>query len=150
LKKPSRVQSLISKEEWEKHLEGLRAISVLASQANEFQYNKNRTEGKTGVIKPDLIPLDQKNKQKVDEKSTNANNPVQIVKLDSPRKSQKSPIDSSINIEASTSKKVQIQNAEEKKPQDKQLLDDPIGLQSNSEKVSKNFLIELLKNIFYK
>lgn len=35
---------------------------MLANQATEFEYNKNRTEGKTGVVKPDLIP--SKNIQK--------------------------------------------------------------------------------------
>lgn len=30
-------------------------MSILATQAIEFEYNKNRTEGKTGIVKPDLI-----------------------------------------------------------------------------------------------
>lgn len=47
-------------EEWSKHLEDLRAISVLANQATEYVYNKNKTEGKTGVIKPDLIPQEKR------------------------------------------------------------------------------------------
>lgn len=45
----------LSNDQWEKHLNGLRSMSILASQAIEFEYNKNRTEGKTGIVKPDLI-----------------------------------------------------------------------------------------------
>ena len=41
--------------QWEKHLTGLKSFGVLAGQATEFEYNKNLTEGKTGLIKPDLI-----------------------------------------------------------------------------------------------
>lgn len=37
-------------------MSGLRNLNILASQASEFEYNKNRTEGKTGRVKPDLIP----------------------------------------------------------------------------------------------
>lgn len=37
-------------------MDGLRELNILASQASEFKYNRNRTEGKTGLVKPDLIP----------------------------------------------------------------------------------------------
>lgn len=52
----SRCEYQLGEEEWLKHLDGLRSLSVLANQATEFEYNKNRTEGKTGIVKPDLIP----------------------------------------------------------------------------------------------
>lgn len=45
----------LSKDQWDKHLNSLRSMSILATQAIEFEYNKNRTEGKTGIVKPDLI-----------------------------------------------------------------------------------------------
>ncbi|XP_037948879.1 biotin--protein ligase isoform X2 [Teleopsis dalmanni] len=50
----------LNAKEWQKHLDDLRALSILANQATEFEYKKNLTEGKTGVIKPDLIPTEQK------------------------------------------------------------------------------------------
>ncbi|BFF89804.1 biotin--protein ligase [Drosophila madeirensis] len=55
LKRQSRTTADQDKEGWKKHLEDLRAVSVLAHQATEFEYQKNRTEGKTGLIKPDLL-----------------------------------------------------------------------------------------------
>lgn len=51
----NRIYQKLNKIQWELHINELKQISVLASQANEFEYNKYRTEGKTGVIKPDLI-----------------------------------------------------------------------------------------------
>ncbi|XP_015037808.2 biotin--protein ligase isoform X4 [Drosophila pseudoobscura] len=54
LKRQSRITAELDKEGWKKHLEDLRAVSVLAHQATEFEYQKNRTEGKTG-LKPDLL-----------------------------------------------------------------------------------------------
>lgn len=52
----NRAMRTLSITEWEKHLNGLQNLGVLAHQAIEFQYHRNRTEGKTGIIKPDLIP----------------------------------------------------------------------------------------------
>ncbi|XP_017098653.2 biotin--protein ligase isoform X1 [Drosophila bipectinata] len=46
LKRQSRVTVELDKEGWKKHLEDLRAVSVLAHQATEFESHKNRTEGK--------------------------------------------------------------------------------------------------------
>lgn len=48
--------SRLSTEQWDKYLAGLCNLNILASQASEYEYNKNRTEGKTGIVKPDLIP----------------------------------------------------------------------------------------------
>lgn len=51
-----RAMRHLNMKEWEKHLTGLRSLSILANQATEYEYNKNRTEGKSGIVKPDLIP----------------------------------------------------------------------------------------------
>lgn len=47
---------VLSPDQWDRHITGLRSFGIFASQAFEFEYNKNRTEGKTGIVKPDLIP----------------------------------------------------------------------------------------------
>lgn len=47
---------VLSPDQWDRHITGLRSFGILASQAFEYEYNKNRTEGKTGIVKPDLIP----------------------------------------------------------------------------------------------
>lgn len=46
---------LWSADDWEKHLDWIKNLSVLANQASEFEYKKNLTEGKTGIVQPDLI-----------------------------------------------------------------------------------------------
>lgn len=45
----------MSPEDWAKHLEAIKNLGVLANQASEFEYKKNLTEGKTGIVQPDLI-----------------------------------------------------------------------------------------------
>lgn len=55
MRKLTRISEHIKPQDWLKHLNELRSLSVLANQATEFVYNKNRTEGKTGLIKSDLI-----------------------------------------------------------------------------------------------
>lgn len=50
-----RSNELLSPVDWEKHLDGIKSLGVLANQACEFEYKKNLTEGKTGIIQPDLI-----------------------------------------------------------------------------------------------
>lgn len=52
----SRSKPFLTEEEWAGHVSGLKALNVLSSQASEFEVKKNRTEGKTGIAKPDLIP----------------------------------------------------------------------------------------------
>lgn len=52
----SRSKKFLTEEEWTNHITGLKALNVLSSQAHEFEFKKNRTEGKTGIAKPDLIP----------------------------------------------------------------------------------------------
>lgn len=49
----SRNKPYLSKAEWTKHIDCLKGLSILAHQASEYEYNKNRTEGKTGIPKPD-------------------------------------------------------------------------------------------------
>ncbi|XP_037897765.1 biotin--protein ligase isoform X2 [Glossina fuscipes] len=60
LRKPTRTISKMQPMEWPKHLEDLKSLSVLANQATEYAYNKHRTEAKTGIIKPDLIPQEKR------------------------------------------------------------------------------------------
>ena len=50
-----RQQSKMTPDQWEKHVEGIKNLGVLANQATEFEYKKNLTEGKTGIVQPDLI-----------------------------------------------------------------------------------------------
>jgi biotin--protein ligase len=50
-----RTSELLSPPEWDRHLDGIKSLGVLANQASEFEYKKNLTEGKTGVVQPDLI-----------------------------------------------------------------------------------------------
>jgi len=50
-----RCSELISIEDWEQHLDDIRVLGVLANQASEFEYKRNLTEGKTGIVQPDLI-----------------------------------------------------------------------------------------------
>uniref|UniRef100_A0A1L8E040 Putative biotin holocarboxylase synthetase/biotin-protein ligase n=1 Tax=Nyssomyia neivai TaxID=330878 RepID=A0A1L8E040_9DIPT len=52
----SRAMRNLSQNQWDKHLTGLRSLAILAQQASEYEYNKNRTEGKSGIVRPDLIP----------------------------------------------------------------------------------------------
>ncbi|XP_054733910.1 biotin--protein ligase [Anastrepha obliqua] len=63
LRKPVRhSEQWLNAEEWERHLEDLRALSVLAFQATEFESQKGRGEGKVTsatTVKPDLIPYEQ-------------------------------------------------------------------------------------------
>lgn len=48
-------RDILSAEDWEKHVERIRKMSMLANQAVEFEFKKNLTEGKTGIVQPDLI-----------------------------------------------------------------------------------------------
>lgn len=47
--------SILSDEDWEKHVERIKKLGLLASQASEYETKKNLTEGKTGIVQPDLI-----------------------------------------------------------------------------------------------
>jgi biotin---protein ligase len=63
---PERPRDLLSPEDWDKHFDGIKSFSVFANQASEFEYKKNLTEGKTGVVQPDLIAsnvVDSKSKE---------------------------------------------------------------------------------------
>lgn len=50
-----RTKVELSVDEWKKYLEAIKNLSVLANQASEFELKKNLTEGKTGIVQPDLI-----------------------------------------------------------------------------------------------
>ncbi|KMZ01630.1 biotin--protein ligase isoform X1 [Drosophila simulans] len=47
LKRQSRISVGLDKDGWRKHMEDLRAVGVLAHQATEFEYQRNRSEGRT-------------------------------------------------------------------------------------------------------
>ncbi|XP_039490165.1 biotin--protein ligase isoform X2 [Drosophila santomea] len=47
LKRQSRISVGLDKDGWKKHMEDLRAVGVLAHQATEFEYQRNRSEGRT-------------------------------------------------------------------------------------------------------
>lgn len=70
----SRNKPNLTKSEWTKHIESLRGLSILANQASEYEYNKNRTEGKTGIVKPDLIP--SKSIENLSVSPKNASTPI--------------------------------------------------------------------------
>lgn len=53
----------------------------MANQATEYVYNKNKTEGKTGVIKPDLIPQEKRAASGAESKKSK----------ESPKKTESSP-----------------------------------------------------------
>lgn len=62
--------------QWEKHINELKKLSIFASQAAEYEYNKNKTEGKTGIVKPDLIQS-----TKVSESHLSANDSANVSDL---------------------------------------------------------------------
>ncbi|XP_020713946.1 biotin--protein ligase isoform X1 [Ceratitis capitata] len=82
MRKPVRHnEKRLSDEEWLRHLEHLRALSVLAHQATEFECQKVRVEGKTvgsAVIKPDLIPSEQKAAGFQEETKPNSSGEVDV------------------------------------------------------------------------
>ncbi|XP_037036293.1 biotin--protein ligase [Bradysia coprophila] len=71
---------------WEKHINDLKKLSIFASQAAEYEYNKNRTEGKTGIAKPDLIQSTRKSELETHLSPNNSPNVSDLVKtVTSPR-----------------------------------------------------------------
>lgn len=72
----SRAMRTLTTVQWEKHMDGLRNFGILAGQAFEYEYNKNRTEGKTGIVKPDLIPSKSVESPKKEKKLTLTNDVV--------------------------------------------------------------------------
>lgn len=75
LRKPVRSMAECKPEEWSKHLDDLKALSVLAHQAIEYSSSKSKSESKdktSSVIKPDLIPQEKRseiNQTKKDKES---------------------------------------------------------------------------------
>lgn len=102
LRKPIRSNERQRPEEWSKHLEDLKSLSVLAHQATEYACSKNKTDSKTGAIKPDLIPQEKRaaesRKLKESPKRTEspkksqadvkANESMELSKKSSPEKSK--------------------------------------------------------------
>lgn len=79
---------MISRVHWEKHINELKKLSIFASQAAEYEYNKNKTEGKTGIVKPDLIESTKKSVSEVHLSPNNSPNVSDLVKtVTSPRTS---------------------------------------------------------------
>lgn len=85
----NRSMRLLSPSQWDKHIVGLRSFGILASQAFEFEYNKNRTEGKTGIVKPDLIPTKNFETTSDSKDSADESSPSKIIKKPSPKVSPK-------------------------------------------------------------
>lgn len=52
----SRKAAMLTSGQWQRHVEHMRELNILASQASEFVYNRMRTEGKTGLSKSDQQP----------------------------------------------------------------------------------------------
>lgn len=73
---------------WEKHINELKKLSIFASQAAEFEYKKNKTEGKTGIVKPDLIPSTKESRSESHLSTNDSPNVSDLVKtVTSPRTS---------------------------------------------------------------
>lgn len=118
--------------QWEKHLNELKKLSIFASQAAEYEYNKNKTEGKTGIVKPDLIPSTKKCNVSESHLTTNfnASNVSDLVKtITSPRTSprtsplkaiselmpeEQTPVDKLLNINEQISSPIQSTSQKDK------------------------------------
>uniref|UniRef100_A0A1I8QBH0 BPL/LPL catalytic domain-containing protein n=1 Tax=Stomoxys calcitrans TaxID=35570 RepID=A0A1I8QBH0_STOCA len=77
LRKPVRSAEECLPEDWAKHLEDLRALSVLANQAIEYTSSKSRNEPKatTGAIKPDLIPQEKRSEIEIKKEKESPKKP---------------------------------------------------------------------------
>lgn len=104
LRKPVRHSELdLSLEDWQRHLEHLRSLSVLAHQATEFESKKSRAEGKTtgdAVVKPDLIPYEQQ----ANFKSSSSQESEAVVTTSNAEKSSKSSTGSKTPLNVTPSK----------------------------------------------
>lgn len=93
LRKPARSMEECNREEWPKHLDDLRAVSVLANQAIEYSSNKNKTESKSpaasSAIKPDLIPQEKRSESSVKKDSPKKPQAQDTKKLEHGEKSKK-------------------------------------------------------------
>uniref|UniRef100_A0A336MRZ2 CSON000373 protein n=1 Tax=Culicoides sonorensis TaxID=179676 RepID=A0A336MRZ2_CULSO len=99
----NRIYYKLNKIQWERHFEELKQLSVLANQAMEYEYNKNRTEGKTGIVKPDLISSKNIQKTLVDTKTKSSDDEI-------PLKTIVICENSSLNNEKANISKVQSRN----------------------------------------
>lgn len=122
--------SMIPRVHWEKHINELKKLSIFASQAAEYEYNKNKTEGKTGIVKPDLIESTKKSASEVRLSVNNSPNVSDLVKtVTSPRTSprtsplkvipevipeEQTPIHKVLNAKEQTSDPIQSTNEKDK------------------------------------
>ena len=113
----SRQKEILSQEDWEKHLDGIKKLGVFANQASEFEYKKNLTEGKTGIVQPDLI-----SSKNIEESLLHV-----VTSPDTPKKK--------LLLLEKTSDKIQGLKVELKR---QELLKSPINPSSSFPKVSEN------------
>ncbi len=78
-----RTSEILSEDEWKVHLNVIESLGVLANQASEYEIKKNLTEGKTGIVQPDLIPSKSvENVKKVTSPSTPKKSLLSLEKTD--------------------------------------------------------------------
>lgn len=83
----NRSLTSLTDDQWRKHVNGLQTLSILAGQASEFEVKKNRTEGKTGIVKPDLIPTKSLDGLDTAELSPPPTGPIELIeKAPSPKR----------------------------------------------------------------
>lgn len=51
----SRESEALSAGDWQKHVEAIQSLGLLANKASEYEIKKHLTEGKSGIVQPDLI-----------------------------------------------------------------------------------------------
>ncbi|XP_017848460.1 biotin--protein ligase isoform X4 [Drosophila busckii] len=81
VKRQSRNSAEIGAESWQKHLEDLRALGVLAHQANEFEQQKQRTESKLGMRSMEQSPVGNTKAIAVVEPTTKATSPAKVTAI---------------------------------------------------------------------
>lgn len=103
---------------WEKHINELKRLSIFASQAAEFVYKKNKTEGKTGIQKPDLIQSTKKSAPDTHLSVENSPNVSDLVRtVTSPRTSPRtSPLKAISEVVADESPSHSAKNQAAPKP----------------------------------
>lgn len=113
--------STLARIHWEKHINELKKLSIFASQAAEYEYKKNKTEGKTGIVKPDLIPSTKKSGSDLHLSANDSPNVSDLVKtVTSPRVSPRtSPLKAISEVLISEEQQTPIhksKNAKDKTP----------------------------------
>ncbi|XP_017114655.1 biotin--protein ligase isoform X2 [Drosophila elegans] len=88
LKRQSRTSVGLDRDGWKKHLEDLRAVGVLAHQATEFEYQRNRSEGRA---KPDLLAQEHRQTPEPVAKAVAVVEPTNKASLSPARITESSP-----------------------------------------------------------